>query len=83
MRLDADASKGRSEEVAKSLDVSLNKIDTYRYYGGRTLIPVQKIDSGGGIVTERLDSELQNIGRISFLYCIVNCCLHYQSKALQ
>ena len=27
----ADASKGRSEELEKTLDMSLNHIDTYRY----------------------------------------------------
>ena len=33
--IDADASKGRSEEVVNSLDVSLNQIDTYPSGGGR------------------------------------------------
>ena len=34
-------------------------------------------------MTESLASELNNIGRISFFYRIVNCCMHAQSKALQ
>ena len=38
MRLNADASKGISEEVGKALGVSLNQIDTYRSNGGRTLL---------------------------------------------
>ena len=33
-------------------------------------------------MTESLASELKNIGRISFLYIIVNFCLHAQCKAL-
>ena len=51
MRLDADVSKGISEEVAKSLDVSLNHIDTYHSDGGRTLLIGQTTESGGGGVT--------------------------------
>ena len=43
----------------------------------------QTKESGGGGVTESLASELKNIGRISFFYCIVNCCLYAKSKALQ
>ena len=66
IRIYADASKGRSEEVAKALDVSLNRIDTYPSDGGRTLLLGQTTDSGGGGVTEILASELKNIGRISF-----------------
>ena len=38
IRLNADTSKMKSEEVAKSLDVSLNPIYTYRSDGVRTLI---------------------------------------------
>ena len=34
-------------------------------------------------MTESLSSELKNSGHISFFYCIVNCCMHSQSKALQ
>ena len=63
--------------------MSLNQIYTYWSDGGRTLLLGQTIDSGGGGVTESLASELKNIGRISFFYCIVNCCLHAQYKALQ
>ena len=51
VRLDADTSKGIPKEVAKALDVSLNQIDTYRYYWGRTIIIGQTTDSGGGGVT--------------------------------
>ena len=47
IRLDADSSKGSSEEVAKSLDVSLNQLDTYMYDEGRTLLLGQTTDSGG------------------------------------
>ena len=36
--LDADESKGIPEELAKTLDVSLNNIDTYRSDGGRTFL---------------------------------------------
>ena len=83
MRHDTDASKGSSEEVAKALDVSLKHIDTYRSDGGRKNITWHKTDSGGGGATERLSSEIKNVGRISFLYRIVNCCMHDQFKALQ
>ena len=83
IRLDSDASKGSSEEVAKALDVSLKHIDTYRSDGGRKNITWHKTDSGGGGATERLSSEIKNVGRISFLYRIVNCCMHDQFKALQ
>ena len=34
-------------------------------------------------MTEVLSSEIKNIGRISFFYHIINCCLLAQSKALQ
>ena len=51
IRLDADAYKGRSEEVAKSLDVSLNWIDSFRYNGVRALLLGKTTDSGGGVVT--------------------------------
>ena len=83
IRLDADASRGSSEEVSKALDVSLNHIDTYQYDGEITLIIGQTTDSGGGGVTERLDGELKNVGRISFFYHIVNFCLYAQSEELQ
>ena len=82
MRLDADPSKGSSEEVAKALGVSLNQIDTYRSDGVITLLLGQTSDSGCCGVKESLASELKNIGCISFFYCITNCCLHTQSNAL-
>ena len=72
MRLDSDASKGRSEELSKALYVSLNQIGTYWCDGGRTLLIGYKTDSGGGGVTESLASELKNVGRIRFLYRIAN-----------
>ena len=81
--LDVDASKRSPEGVEMSLDVSLNHIDTYQSDGGRTLLLGQTTDSGGGGVTESLASELENVGRISFFYRIVNFCLHAQSKALK
>ena len=81
--LDTDASKRSSEEVAKAIDVSLNQIDNYRSYGGRTLLCEQTKDSTGGGVTESFSSKLKNIGHIIYFYRIVNCCLHAQSKALQ
>ena len=63
--------------------MSLHQIDTYRSYGGITLIIGQTTDSGDVVVTEILSSELKNVGRIIFFYRIVNYCLHSQSKALQ
>ena len=48
IRFDADASKGSSEEVEKSLDVSLNHIDTYQPGGRKTLLLGQTTESGGG-----------------------------------
>ena len=83
IRLDADASKGSSEELASALDVSLNHIDTYRSYGGRTLLVGQTTYYSCGGVIESLASELKNSVRISFFYRIVNCCLHAQSNSLQ
>ena len=83
IRLDAYASKGISEEVAKALDVSLNHICTYRSDGRRTLIIVHTTYSGSGGVTESLSSELKNVGRNSFFYCIFNLFLHAQYNALQ
>ena len=82
VRLDTDSSKGRSEEVAEALGVSLNRIDNFRSDGGRTRLLGHTTDSGGGGVTESFASEIKSIGRISFLYRIINCCLHAQSKAL-
>ena len=81
--LDLDASKGSSEGVETSLDVSLHHIDTYQSDGGRTILLGQTTDSGGVGVTESLASDLENIGRISFFYRIVNFCLHAKSKALK
>ena len=81
--LDADASKGISEEVAKAIDVSLNQIDTYHNDGGRKILLVNTEDSGGGGVIESLAIELKNIGCISFFCSIVNCFLHVQYKSLQ
>ena len=78
-----DASKGISEEVANATDVSLNKIYTYPYDGGITLLIRHTTDSDGGGVTESLSSELKNSGRIIFIYCIVNSCLHAQYKTPQ
>ena len=83
IQLDADASKGSSEEVETALDVSLNQIDTYCSDGGITRLLVHKTDSVGGGVTESLAIELTNVGRISFFYRIANCCMYAQSKALQ
>ena len=80
--LDADAFKGITEEVAKSLDVSLNHIDTYQSDGYRTLLLGHTIDSCGGGVTDILVGELKNAGHICVFYRIVNCCMHAQSKAL-
>ena len=82
IRSDSDASKGSSEEVANSLVVSLNQIDTYRSDGVKIIILGQTKDYGGGGVIESLVSELKNVGPVSFFYHIVNCCLHAQSKAL-
>ena len=62
--------------------MSLNQIYIYQYDGKITLLLGHTTDSGGGGVTESLASELKNIGRISFLYIIVNFCLHAQCKAL-
>ena len=81
MRLDADPSKGSSEEVAKALGVSLNQIDTYRSDGGRILLLGRTTYYGGGRVTERLSIELKTFGCISFFYSIFNCCMKYQYKA--
>ena len=81
--IDADSSKGRSEEVAKAFEVSLNQIDTYRSYEGRTLILGHITDSGGGGVIEILSSELRNIYCISLFYRIFNFFMCAQSKALQ
>ena len=64
--IDEDSSKGRSEEVAKALDVSLNQIDTYQSDGGRKFLFVQTKDSGVGGVAERLSSELKNVSHVSF-----------------
>ena len=80
--IDADASKGRSEEVSKVIDISLNQIYTYRYDGGRTFLIGQTTASSGGGVTDNLSSELKNAGRISFFYRIVSCCMHAQYKTL-
>ena len=62
----SDASKGISEELSKAFDLSLNQIDNYRSYGEGTLLIVQTTDSGGCGVTNRLSSELKNVGCISF-----------------
>ena len=78
-----DESKGRSEEVAKSPDVSLNHVDIFRSDWVITLLLGQTTDSGGGGVTKILASELKNVVRISFLCSIVNCCMHAQYKAMQ
>ena len=67
-----DESKGRSEEVAKALDVSLNQIDTYQSDGGRKFLLGQTTDSGVGGVAERLSSELKNVSHVSFFYHILN-----------
>ena len=72
VRLNADASKEIAEEVAKSLDVSLNHIGTYRSDGGIPLLLGQTKDYGGGELIESLAIELKNVGRISFFYCILN-----------
>ena len=80
IRLDADASKGISEEVAKAFAVSLNHIDTYRYDGGIKLLLGQTTDYGDGGVTESLANEIKMVVRISFLYHIVNCCLHANKR---
>ena len=77
-----NSSKESSEEVKKSIDVSLNHIYTYHLEGERTLIIGQTTDSDGGGVTESLSSELKNVGRICVLYSILNFCLKSQSKAL-
>ena len=63
--------------------MSLNQIDNYRFDGGIKLLLGQTTDSGGGGVTDSLVSELNCFGRISFFYCIINFCLHAQSKSLQ
>ena len=73
--LDVDASKGRSEEVAKAVYVLLNQIDTYQSYGGRTIILAKTTDSSGGRVIESLDSECTNVDCNSFFCHIVNCCM--------
>ena len=62
-------SKGISEEVAKSLDVSLSQIDTCRLDGESTLILGQKKYSNGGGVTERLAGKLKKM--FTFVYYIV------------
>ena len=48
IRLNADASKGSSEEVENALDVLLKKIDTYQSDWGRKILLGQTTDSGGG-----------------------------------
>ena len=82
-RLDVDASKGSSKEVENSLDVSLNQIGICRSDGVRTLLIGQTTYSGGGGVIDNLASELKNASCINFFYCIIYCCLHAQSRALQ
>ena len=63
-----DASKGRSQEVEKSLDVSLKHIDNYRYDGEITLLIEQTTDSGGGGVIESLVDELKMlVAFVSFI----------------
>ena len=80
LHLDVDASKGRPEEVEKAHYVLLNQIDTYRSYGGETILLAKKAYSSGGEVTENLASELKNVDCNSFFYHIDNCCLCAQSK---
>ena len=53
--------------------MSLNQVDTDQSDGGRKFLFGQTTDSGGGVVTESLASELKNVGSISFFYRIVNC----------
>ena len=46
--IDMNASKGISEEVAKSFDISIIQIGTYRFDRERTLLIGQTTDSDGG-----------------------------------
>ena len=74
IRLDVNASKGRSEEVSKLLDVSLIHIDTYHFDGEITLLIGHKRDSYGGGATDRLYVELKTVVHI----CALNCNSYHQ-----
>ena len=82
MRIEVNSPKRRSEEVEKSLGVSLSHIYTNLLYGERTLLLGKTTDSDGGGVADILAGELNNVVSHFCLIFIVNCCLHSQSNEL-
>ena len=79
--LDIDGAGGTSVEAAKSIDVSMLKIDIpsknfkSELNGGCT-------DAGGGGTGESLDQNLVSIGRMVEDYLTATCCLHGHSLTL-